>query len=311
MVDHFEPAYGRLLESGELAARVGLAFQRLEACDCCPRRCGANRLDAGQNATCRTGEMAVVASYGPHMGEEDPLRGYRGSGTIFFSWCNLRCVFCQNYDISQFGRGRPTFPEELAAMMLELEAGGCHNINLVSPSHVVPQILSALLIAAKAGLRIPLVYNSGGYDALETLQLLDGVVDIYMPDMKYADPDIGRRLSGVPDYPAVNRQAVKEMHRQVGDLVMDERGIAQRGLLVRHLVLPNQLAGSADIIRFLAREVSAGTYLNLMDQYRPCHKAGKYPELNRRITQEEYNQALEVARETGIERLDKRQFRIF
>jgi putative pyruvate formate lyase activating enzyme len=247
MIDHFMPAYVRLLKSGELAERARLASERLETCQCCPRRCGAKRLDSGQNATCQTGELAVVASYGPHLGEEDPLRGYRGSGTIFFSWCNLRCVFCQNYDISHFGRGRPTFPEELAAMMLELEADGCHNINLVSPSHVVPQILTALLIAAQAGLRIPLVYNSGGYDAIETLQLLDGVVDIYMPDMKYADPHIGRRLSGVPDYPAVNQQAVREMHRQVGDLIMDQRGIAQRGLLIRHLVLPNRLAGSGGL----------------------------------------------------------------
>jgi putative pyruvate formate lyase activating enzyme len=311
MTDHFEPAYVKLLKSGELAERARLAFERLEACNCCPRRCGAKRLEADHNAACRTGELAVVASYGPHLGEEDPLRGYRGSGTIFFSWCNLRCVFCQNYDISQFGRGRPTFPEDLAAMMLELEAEGCHNINLVSPTHVVPQILAALLMAAKAGLRIPLVYNTGGYDAIETLQLLDGVVDIYMPDMKYADADTAGRLSGVSDYPTFNQQAVKEMHGQVGDLVMDQRGIAQRGLLIRHLILPNRLAGSAAIIRFLAREISTGTYLNLMDQYRPCHKANTYPELNRRITREEYNEALEVAREAGIERLDKRQFRIF
>ncbi len=311
MTDHFVPAYVRLLKSGELAERVRLASERLESCQCCPRRCGARRLDSGRNATCQTGELPVVASYGPHMGEEDPLRGYRGSGTIFFSWCNLRCVFCQNYDISHLGRGRPTFPDQVAAMMLELQADGCHNINLVSPSHVVPQILTALLIAAQAGLHLPLVYNSGGYDAIETLQLLDGVVDIYMPDMKYADPQIGRRLSGVPDYPAINQQAVREMHRQVGDLVMDQRGIAQRGLLVRHLVLPNRLAGSAEIIRFLAQEISTGTYLNLMDQYRPCHKADQFPELDRRVTREEYSEAVEAAREAGIDRLDKRQFRIF
>jgi putative pyruvate formate lyase activating enzyme len=239
------------------------------------------------------------------MGEERPLRGFRGSGTIFFSYCNLACVFCQNYDISQVGHGRPTRPEELAAMMLELQGMGCHNINLVSPSHVVPQILAALLIAAEAGLRIPLVYNSGGYDALETLRLLDGVVDIYMPDMKYADAAIGRRLSGITDYPAANQQAVREMHHQVGDLCMDSRGIAESGLLVRHLVLPNELAGTRAIVQFLAAEISTDTYLNLMDQYRPCYKAREYPELTRRISSQEYAQARKYALDAGLCRLDR------
>lgn len=245
------------------------------------------------------------------MGEEDPLRGYRGSGTIFFSWCNLRCIYCQNYDISQLGRGRPTSPEGLAAMMLELQSEGCHNINLVSPTHVVPQILAAVLLAARDGLRVPLVYNSGGYDATETLRLLDGVIDIYMPDMKYADSDVGQRLSGVPDYPDVNRHAVSEMHRQVGDLILDSRGIAERGMLIRHLVLPNGLAGSGDTVRFVAQEISSNTYLNLMGQYRPCYRAGEYPELNRRITPDEYHEVVMVARRAGLERLDRRQDRIF
>ncbi len=310
MSDHFEPAYVSLLRSGELAERVRLASERLRVCTCCPRECGARRLESSEDAACRTGELAMVASYGPHMGEEDPLRGYRGSGTIFFSWCNMRCIYCQNYDISQLGSGRPTRPQALAAMMLELEVGGCHNINLVSPSHVVPQILKALLIAATAGLATPLVYNSGGYDGLKTLRLLDGVIDIYMPDMKYADPAVGRRLSGVPDYPTINQQAVAEMYRQVGDLTMDRRGIAQRGLLIRHLILPDGLAGTDEVVRFIAQEISTNSYLNLMDQYRPCHKAGDFPGLHRRITQEEYREAQEFAREAGIERIDRRRSRI-
>jgi len=311
MTNRFEPAYLALLSSGELAERVQRAYERLRACDICPRRCGVDRLESDHGASCRTGEFATVASYGPHFGEENPLRGYYGSGTIFFSWCNLKCVFCQNYDISQRGSGRPAPPEELASMMLQLQSQGCHNINLVSPTHVAPQILTALLIAARAGLRLPLVYNTGGYDSLETLALLDGVVDIYMPDMKYSDPADGQRLSGVSDYPQVNQQAVKEMHRQVGDLILDERGVAQRGLLIRHLVLPHGLAGTADVIQFLAQEISTNTYLNLMDQYRPCHKAAKYPKLGRRITREEYRQALESAQEAGLTRLDKRQQGIF
>jgi len=311
MVNHFEPAFLNLLSSGELAERVRLAHERLKACDICPRRCGVDRIENPQRATCHTGELALVASYGAHFGEEDPLRGYYGSGTIFFSWCNLKCVFCQNYDISQQGYGRPASPEQLASMMLQLQEEGCHNINLVSPSHVVPQILAALLIAAKAGLRVPLVYNSGGYDALETLALLDGVVDIYMPDIKYGDPALGRRLSGIPNYPAVNQQAVKEMHRQVGNLALDERGVALRGLLVRHLVLPDGLAGTAAIVQFLAQEVSPRTYLNVMDQYRPCHQANLYPELARRITTKEYHQALDLAQQAGLTRLDRRQPRMF
>jgi putative pyruvate formate lyase activating enzyme len=241
------------------------------------------------------------------MGEEDPLRGTHGSGTIFFSWCNLRCQYCQNADISQHGHGQAVEPEEIAAMMLALQAQGCHNINLVSPSHVVPAILTALLHAVEAGLRIPLVYNTGGYDALETLRLLDGVVDIYMPDMKYADAQVAHRLSQVEDYPEVNRAAVKEMHRQVGDLVLDQRGIAQRGLLVRHLVLPGGLAGTAEIARFLAQEVSTETYINLMDQYRPCYRAHQFPPLDRPITAQEYAEALQAARQAGLHRFDQRR----
>ncbi|MCD6518497.1 MAG: radical SAM protein [Anaerolineae bacterium] len=304
-MERYEPAYLHLWRSGELAERVRAAYARLEACDICPRECGANRRLSPRGAACRTGELAVVASYHAHFGEEAPLVGRHGSGTIFFSWCNLACQYCQNYEISQLGEGREVEPEELAAMMLALQERGCHNINLVSPSHVVPQILAAVLIAAQAGLRLPLVYNTGGYDSLKTLQLLDGVVDIYMPDMKYADEAIARKYSRVPNYPQVNQAAVKEMHRQVGDLVLDERGIAVRGLLVRHLVLPEGLAGTAEIVRFLAKEISPNTYVNIMAQYRPCYRAHKLPPLNRPITREEYLEALRLAAEAGLHRLDR------
>jgi len=249
----------------------------------------------------------VVSSYNPHFGEEDPLVGRGGSGTIFFAWCNLKCQYCQNYDISQLGHGREVEPEALASMMLWLQEHGCHNINFVSPTHVVPQILAGLLLAAQAGLRLPLVYNTGGYDSLNTLTLLDGVVDIYMPDMKYADAEIAERYSKVKNYPAVNQAAVREMHRQVGDLVIDEDGVAQRGLLVRHLVLPGGLAGTAEIVRFLAEEISLNTYLNVMAQYRPCYRADRFPELNRSLTAEEYAEAVSLALQAGLTRLDQRR----
>jgi putative pyruvate formate lyase activating enzyme len=247
----------------------------------------------------------VVHSYGPHHGEEDPLRGTSGSGTIFFAWCNLRCVYCQNWDISQKGIGREVSPQELAGMMLELQGMGCHNINLVSPSHVVAQVIAAVAIAAEKGLRLPLVYNTGGYDSPEALRLLDGIVDIYMPDMKYADPENARRYSRARDYVSVNRAAVKEMHRQVGDLVLDESEIALRGLLVRHLVLPGDLAGTAEVASFLARQVSADTYVNLMDQYHPCYRADRYPPLDRLLSTEEYALALDEARRAGLHRFDR------
>jgi putative pyruvate formate lyase activating enzyme len=304
-----ESAYLALLRSGELKRRAEKAFARLAACDICARECGVNRLESAEKAGCHTGDRAVVSSYGPHFGEESPLVGTGGSGTIFFTWCNLRCQFCQNYDISQQGQGRPTGPEELAKMMLSLQEQGCHNVNLVSPSHVVPQILVALLIAAEAGLRLPLVYNTGGYDALPTLKLLDGIVDIYMPDMKYADADVALRFSKVANYPAVNQAAVKEMHRQGGDLILDDRGVARRGLLVRHLVLPQGLAGTEAIVRFLRDEVSPDTYINVMDQYRPCYRAYEMPPLDRRITDEEYAEAVRLAQEAGL-RLDERRSRL-
>jgi putative pyruvate formate lyase activating enzyme len=303
----FVPAYLRLLESGELARRVDQAYRHLEDCDLCARYCRVNRRVTTEGAVCRTGERAVVASYGAHHGEEDPLRGWRGSGTIFFSWCNLRCVFCQNWDISQKGIGRETEPAGIADMMLDLQRQGCHNVNLVSPSHVVAQIIAAVHDAAQRGLRLPLVYNTGGYDSPEALALLDGIVDIYMPDMKYGDSSLARRYSKVRDYVEANQAAVREMHRQVGDLVLDEHGIALRGLLVRHLVLPDRIAGTDQVLAFLANEISRNTYLNLMDQYRPCYRADEYPELDRPITAAEYRDALAIAARLGLARLDERR----
>jgi len=299
----WEPSYVKLLRSGELAKRATEAYEHLTQCDVCPRVCKVNRR-AGEIGFCRVGELAGVASYGPHLGEENVLRGWRGSGTIFFTGCNLKCKFCQNYEISQLDEGAPVEPKRLAAIMLELQEIGCHNINFVSPSHVVPQILMGVLIAAQADLRLPLVYNSGGYDSLTMLRILDGVIDIYMPDMKYADTDVARRYSGISNYPQVNQAAVREMHRQVGDLVVDENGLARRGLLVRHLILPENLAGTERIVEFLAREISPHTYLNLMDQYRPAYKACEYPELSRRITRAEWEQALSWARKAGLYRFD-------
>jgi len=304
-----EPAYLPLLRSGELKRRVAEAYARLEACDICARECGVNRRLSTEAAGCRTGERAMVSSYGPHFGEEDPLVGRGGSGTIFFSWCNLRCQYCQNYEISQVGTGQQVEPEDLAKMMLSLQSQGCHNINFVSPSHVVPQILAGLLIAAQAGLRLPLVYNTGGYDSLKTLALLDGVVDIYMPDAKYADPGVAQRYSKIRNYPAVNQAALKEMHRQVGDLTMDDRGVAQRGLLVRHLVLPSGLAGTAEVVRFLRDQISPNTYINVMAQYRPCYRAHRLPPLDRSITNQEYAEAVHLAQEAGL-RLDERRSRL-
>jgi putative pyruvate formate lyase activating enzyme len=302
----FVPSYRNILNTGELASRVSEAYEHLSICDVCAWECPVDRR-AGKIGVCRTGINARVSSYGPHMGEEDPLRGWRGSGTIFFTRCNLRCQYCQNHDISQTDTGDEAEPETIAGMMLELQTLGCHNINFVSPSHVVPQIMAAVLIATQAGLRIPLVYNTGGYDSMAMLKLLDGVIDIYMPDMKYSDPEIARRYSKIRNYPQINQAAVKEMHRQVGDLQVDDRGVAQRGLLVRHLVLPDNIAGTEEIVKFLSDEISPDTYLNLMDQYRPAYKAHLYPELNRRLTSQEYQAAVQAALSTGLRRLDERK----
>jgi len=295
-----KPAYLKLLESGDLECRVSEAWKRLEDCDLCARYCHMNRLETIKGAVCRTGELAKVHSHGPHHGEEDPLRGRKGSGTIFFSWCNLRCVYCQNWDISQKGVGPHVGPEKLARMMLELQEMGCHNINFVSPSHVVAQIIAAVAIAAERGLELPLVYNTGGYDSLEALQLLDGIIDVYMPDMKYGNSTKAHHFSHVRNYVEVNRAAVREMHRQVGDLVMDENGIAERGLLVRHLVLPENVSGTDEVLAFLAEEISPDTYVNVMDQYRPCYRADENPPLDRGITRGEFDQAKAWAAGLGL-----------
>jgi putative pyruvate formate lyase activating enzyme len=298
------PAYVDLAASGELAARAAAAERRLGNCDLCARYCRVDRRAGIEGAVCRTGVRAVVASYGAHHGEEDPLRGWGGSGTIFFTWCNLRCVYCQNWDISQRAAGGEATPREIADMMLELQAQGCHNVNFVSPSHVVAQIIAAVADAAERGLRVPLVYNTGGYDSAEALALLDGVVDIYMPDMKYGDSALARRYSKVRDYVEVNRAAVAEMHRQVGDLELDEHGIARRGLLVRHLVMPGGIAGTEQVLRFLAAEISTDTYVNLMAQYRPCYRANEFGELARPVGRDEYREAVATARRLGLRRLD-------
>ncbi|NHM26214.1 radical SAM protein [Desulfofundulus sp. TPOSR] len=286
----------------ELAARVEKAVDLLADCTVCAQYCHVNRLE-GEKGFCRGGRLAAVSSWGPHFGEEEVLVGRHGSGTIFFAHCNLACRFCRNCDISQYGEGSELTARELANAMLELQDIGCHNINLVSPSHYVPQILEALYIAAGDGLNLPLVYNTGGYDALPTLKLLDGVVDIYMPDIKFGDDEIGERYTRAANYFTVAKQAVKEMHRQVGDLVVDERGIAVRGLLVRHLVMPGDLARTGEVMKFLAGEISPNTFVNIMDQYYPAHEARRYPELSRRITREEFHRAVEIARECGLRRI--------
>lgn len=302
----FQASYLALFESGDLSQRVGLAYEYLQHCDLCARYCHVNRLKTIQGAVCRIGERAVVHSYGPHHGEEDVLRGWNGSGTIFFSGCNLRCEFCQNWGVSQKRVGQDVTTEKLATMMLDLQAQGCHNINFVSPSHVVAQILEATLTAAQHGLKLPLVYNTGGYDSLEALVLLDGVIDIYMPDMKYSDSTLAHRYSHVRHYWEVNQAAVNEMHRQVGDLKMDKDGLAYRGLLIRHLVLPNELAGTEKVLEFIAHEISTNTFLNLMDQYYPCYRASEIPELSRPISVAEYDKALTIARRFGLHRLSDR-----
>lgn len=300
----FAPAYLGLVASGELRRREQQAYRQIEDCDLCARYCRVNRRQTIKGAVCRTGERAVVHSYGPHHGEENPLRGVNGSGTIFFGCCNLRCVYCQNWDISQTGHGNEVEPAQLASMMLRLQALGCHNINFVTPSHVVAQIIAAVRVAAEQGLRLPLVYNTGGYDSLEALALLDGIIDIYMPDIKYGESALGREYSKVRDYAEVNRAALREMHRQVGDLVVDARGIAQRGLLVRHLVLPDDIAGTEEVLAFLSREISRDTYLNIMDQYHPCYRADEHPPLDRQVTITELRDAYDLADRYGLHRLD-------
>ncbi len=307
-----EPSYLALARNGQLRERVARAVRWLGSCRCCPRSCGAARA-RDETGVCGVGRRARVASAFPHHGEEDCLRGRSGSGTIFLSGCNLRCVFCQNHDISHGGEGRPVTAARLAALMVALQEAGCHNLNWVSPSHVVPQLLEGLVLAAERGLRLPIVYNTGGYDSLEALRLLDGVVDIYMPDFKFWDPAVAGRLAQAPDYPEVARAALREMHRQVGDLVLDEQGLARRGLLVRHLVLPNGLAGTRPIAEWIASALSPNTYVNVMAQYHPDGPLLQTPDrsawadLGRPMTDAEFQQALLETREAGLHRLDRRR----
>lgn len=304
-----KPSYLKLYREGKLEGRVKEALQLIKECGLCPRRCGSNRL-IDEQGFCRTGRMARVASYNAHFGEESPLVGRSGSGTIFFGSCNLLCSFCQNYEISHFAEGVEVKPEQLAAIMLRLAGNGCHNINFVTPTHVVPQILEGLIIAVEKGLDLPLVYNSGGYDSVETLKILDGIFDIYMPDFKFWDERWSERFCKAPDYRERAKGALREMHRQVGDLETDERGIAVKGLLVRHLVMPNGVANTKAIMKFLANEISLNTYVNIMDQYRPSFMGKDDGTINRRITGAEYEKAIDYALKAGLGRLDKRKSRL-
>lgn len=298
----FRPSYIRLYESGELFERIKALNSMLSPCVLCPRRCGAQR-NEGLTGVCNAGRLAEVSAAIPHFGEEAALTGRFGSGAIFLSWCNLKCRFCQNSRISSEGDGRKVSSEELSSMMLSLQREGCHNINFVSPTHQAAQIVEALPLAIEQGLDVPLVYNTGGYDSIETLRLLDGVFDIYMPDMKYGNDDIGKELSGVPDYFTRASVAIREMHRQVGDLKAGADGIAQRGLIVRHLVLPAGLSGAREVMRCLAG-ISENTYVNIMDQYRPLSRALEDERISRRVSEAEFEEALGIAREEGLRRLE-------
>lgn len=292
-------SYNALLENGELEKRKDKLFQLLSPCKLCPRKCEVDRMK--EKGFCGGVWNAKVASFCPHFGEEKELVGVYGSGTIFFSGCNLKCVFCQNYDISILENGEEIDARELAEIMLSLQRAKCHNINLVTPTHFIPQIVDALIIAAKNGLNLPLVYNCGGYESVETLKLLDGIIDIYMPDVKYGNSLAGKKYSNVLDYFEVVKKAIKEMHRQVGDLVVRE-GIAEKGLLVRHLVLPNNQASSKEVFRFISKEISPNTYVNIMNQYRSLFKARDFKEISREITWKEYVNAVKLAKENGLHR---------
>jgi putative pyruvate formate lyase activating enzyme len=302
MDDHSLPAYLQL-PPGVLSDRVMEAGEILKKCTLCPRKCEIDRT-AGEKGFCKTGDKPFISSYGPHFGEEKPLVGRFGSGTIFMGNCNLGCIFCQNYSISHLGEGIKISSEKLADIMLSLQEEGCHNINLVTPTHQMPMILRSLLIASGKGLKLPIVYNCSGYESLRVLKILDGIIDIYMPDFKYTDPEMALKYSKAEDYPQAAMTAIKEMHRQVGDLLTDKGGIATRGLLVRHLVLPGGIAGTAGVVKFIAEEISKNTYINIMDQYHPCHKAFEKPPLERRITLEEYGEAVKLAIAAGLKRID-------
>jgi putative pyruvate formate lyase activating enzyme len=313
VIEGFESAYLRTWRRGELDAKVTEALRELEECRVCPRNCGINRLK-DERRVCHTGRYAVVSSAFPHFGEEDCLRGWNGSGTIFFGLCNLRCVFCQNWDISQKATGRELGPEGIAELALELQARGCHNINFVTPEHVAPQVAEALAVAVPRGLRVPIVYNTSAYDGLASLRLMEGLIDIYMPDFKFWHRETARVLCKAKDYPDVARAAIQEMHRQVGDLRFGPDGLACRGLLVRHLVMPGQSEETEAIMRWLAEEISKDTYVNIMGQYQPQYRVGDigrdgkplYPSINRRPTEDEMTAAYRAAHAAGLHRFDAR-----
>lgn len=297
------PSYLNLSKK-ELESRIEQANQLLESCRVCPRKCGVNRLK-NERGFCYLGKKAAVFGFNPDFGEEKCLTGKYGSGAINFNFCNLSCVFCRTYDISQLQRGKKTPGKEvsskdLAGMMLKLQKQGCHNISLINPTSQVPQILAALPLAIKQGLVIPFVYNTNAYDSVETLELLDGIIDVYLPDCKYSDNDLAKKYSQVPDYFQTAKKAIKEMHRQTGDLEFDGQGLARKGLLVRHLILPNNIAGSAKVLKFLAEEISPDTFVNIMNQYNPCWRAKDFPEIDRQITIEEYERVIDLAKEYGL-----------
>ena len=299
-----EPSYVRAYENGLLKEKAAEAGSLLKSCMLCPRKCGVDRL-SGETGFCNTGKLSRVSSFSPHFGEEEPLVGNHGSGTIFFTHCNLLCLFCQNFDISHQGKGQEVTASELAGIMLSLQNQGCHNINFVTPSHVVPQILAAVDVAVQNGLNVPLVFNSGGYDRVTTLKFLDGLVDIYMPDFKFWNSQVAQNSCQASDYPEVARRALVEMHRQVGDLQIDDAGLARRGLLIRHLVLPGGLAGTREVMGFIAKKISAASYVNVMSQYRPCGRAAEVKGLAAQLSAEEYKRAVRAAKEEGITRLDQ------
>jgi putative pyruvate formate lyase activating enzyme len=297
-----DPSYIALYQTGELQRRIAALERLLGSCTICPRDCRVNRR-SGELGLCKAGDQLMLAAAFPHFGEEPPLSGQGGSGAIFVSWCNLLCQFCQSWEVNHRGEGVPVNARELAGIVLDLQDRGCHNINFVTPTHYAPQLIAALPLAIEQGFRLPLVYNCGGYESLEVIQLLDGIVDIYLPDIKFLDPSASARyLDGAADYPTVVRAVVKEMHRQVGDLVLDERGIAQRGLIVRHLVMPGMTWDSDAILHFIAGELSPQTYVNIMDQYRPCFQAGRSPEIARRTTSAEHHAVVEIAHRLGLHR---------
>jgi putative pyruvate formate lyase activating enzyme len=297
----FEPSYLGLYESGELDERIERLYRILESCELCPRKCGVNRVE-GKKGYCKSGTELNISSYGPHFGEEPEITGRNGSGTIFLTNCNLLCIYCQNYETSHLGDGEEVSISEAAEMMLNLQSRGCHNINLVTPTHFTPQLVKAISVAAGRGLKLPVFWNCSGYENVETIRLLDGIVDIYKPDIKYSESGPAKKYSDTPDYFECCKEAVKEMYHQVGNLKVDERGIAYRGLLIRHLILPNNLAGSEKVLEFISDELSKTCYVNIMAQYRPCGRAHEYEELDRRPTSTEYLKVVDYARKLGLHR---------